>query len=192
MASAGCGGGVGGMTRLLRPRSRGGGASCWWGWGVRRWVRVAAAGHQGSRVRVVRAGRARLKLRPPLGLARDGLGARWGPMWAGSGFWSSRHAQGRVRPRVDGKRQNWEVSGPHFGGWEIYHVKGSPADPNRLYASQSSGWFGQLIQRSNDGGKTWERSGNKFVYDGGPGRISGTTARRIPGSSSACGTSSRR
>src|SRR6266850_219219 len=66
----------------------------------------------------------------------------------------------------DGKRERWDVSGPHFGGWEIYHVKGSPADPNRLYASQSSSWFGQLIQRSNDGGKTWEAVGNKFVYDG--------------------------
>jgi photosystem II stability/assembly factor-like uncharacterized protein len=69
----------------------------------------------------------------------------------------------------DGKRQKWDVSGPHFGGWEIYHLKGSPADPNRLYASQSSGWFGQIIQRSNDGGKTWEAVGNKFVYDGVPG-----------------------
>jgi photosystem II stability/assembly factor-like uncharacterized protein len=70
---------------------------------------------------------------------------------------------------ADGKRDNWEVSGPHFAGWEIYHVKGSPADPNRLYASQSTGWFGQLIQRSNDGGKTWEPIDNKFVYDGIPG-----------------------
>ena len=69
----------------------------------------------------------------------------------------------------DGKRERWEVSGPHFGGWEIYHFKGSPADPNRLYASQSNGWFGQLIQRSNDGGKTWEPVGNKFSYDGVPG-----------------------
>ena len=69
----------------------------------------------------------------------------------------------------DGKRKNWEVAGPHFGGWEIYHVKGSPADPSRLYASQSSGWFGQQIQRSNDGGKTWEPVDNKFVYDGVPG-----------------------
>jgi photosystem II stability/assembly factor-like uncharacterized protein len=69
----------------------------------------------------------------------------------------------------DGTRERWEVSGPHFGGWELYHVKGSPADPNRLYASQSSGWFGQLIQRSNDGGKTWEPVGNKFVYSGVPG-----------------------
>src|SRR5678816_2103743 len=69
----------------------------------------------------------------------------------------------------DGKRQRWDVSGPHFGGWEMYHVKGSPADPNRLYASQSSGWFGQQIQRSNDGGKTWEPVGNKFLYDGVPG-----------------------
>lgn len=66
----------------------------------------------------------------------------------------------------DGARKNWQVDGPHFAGWEIYHLKGSPADPNRLYASQTSGWFGQLIQRSNDGGKTWEPVDNKFVYDG--------------------------
>jgi photosystem II stability/assembly factor-like uncharacterized protein len=69
----------------------------------------------------------------------------------------------------DGKREKWDVSGPHFGGWEIYHVKGSPAEPERLYASQSSGWFGQLIQRSDDGGKTWEQQGSKFEYDGVPG-----------------------
>jgi photosystem II stability/assembly factor-like uncharacterized protein len=69
----------------------------------------------------------------------------------------------------DGKRQKWDVSGPHFAGWELYHLKGSPADPNRLYASQTSGWFGQLIQRSSDGGKTWEPVDNKFVYDGVPG-----------------------
>jgi len=69
----------------------------------------------------------------------------------------------------DGARDRWDVSGPHFGGWEIYHLKGSPADPNRLYASQSSSWFGQVIQRSNDGGKTWESVGNKFEYDGPTG-----------------------
>jgi photosystem II stability/assembly factor-like uncharacterized protein len=66
----------------------------------------------------------------------------------------------------DGARKQWDVSGPHFGGWEIYHLKGSPADPERLYASQSSGWFGQVLQRSNDGGKSWEPVGNKFAYDG--------------------------
>jgi photosystem II stability/assembly factor-like uncharacterized protein len=69
----------------------------------------------------------------------------------------------------DGRRQKWEVNGPHFGGWEMYHVKGSPVDPNRLYASQYSGWHGQVVQRSNDGGKTWEPMGNKFVYDGDTG-----------------------
>jgi photosystem II stability/assembly factor-like uncharacterized protein len=83
----------------------------------------------------------------------------------------------------DGKREKWEVRGPHFAGWEIYHMKGSPADPNRIYASQTSGWFGQIIQRSSDGGKTWETPGggmatdqrgwpkgesNKFVYDTSP------------------------
>jgi hypothetical protein len=70
---------------------------------------------------------------------------------------------------ADGTREQWEVSGPHFGGWEIYHFEGSPADPNRLYASQSTGWFGQIIQRSSDGGRTWEPVGSKFEYDGVPG-----------------------
>ncbi|MDQ3664271.1 MAG: exo-alpha-sialidase [Actinomycetota bacterium] len=69
----------------------------------------------------------------------------------------------------DAGRKNWDVQGPEFAGWEIYHVKGSPADPDRLYASQSSGWFGQVIQRSDNGGKTWEQKGNKFEYDGVPG-----------------------
>jgi photosystem II stability/assembly factor-like uncharacterized protein len=69
----------------------------------------------------------------------------------------------------DGKRDKWTVSEPHFPGWEMYHLKGSPADPNRIYASQSSGWFGQQIQRSDDGGKTWTPVDNKFVYDGVPG-----------------------
>jgi photosystem II stability/assembly factor-like uncharacterized protein len=70
---------------------------------------------------------------------------------------------------ADGQRRRWDISGPHFAGWEIYHLTGSRADPNRLYASQTSGWFGQLIQRSSDGGKTWEPVGNKFTYDGVPG-----------------------
>src|SRR5216117_567119 len=85
----------------------------------------------------------------------------------------------------DEKRENWQVDGPHFAGWEMYHLKGSPADPNRIYASQTSGWFGQIIQRSDDGGKTWNTPGsspeelksadgmpkgesNKFVYDTSP------------------------
>ncbi len=66
----------------------------------------------------------------------------------------------------DGTRETWNVNGPHFGGWELYHLKGSPADPNRIYASQSSSWFGQTVQRSDDGGKTWEAVGNQFSYAG--------------------------
>ena len=81
----------------------------------------------------------------------------------------------------DGKRKNWKIEGPHFAGWEIYHLKGSPADPNRIWASQTSAWFGQMIQRSDDGGKTWAPPGgetmpkdfggkiaNKFEYDTSP------------------------
>ena len=69
----------------------------------------------------------------------------------------------------DERRKEWQVSGPQFAGWEIYHVDGSPADPNRLYASQSTGWFGQVIQRSDDGGQTWEPVNNEFKYEGDPG-----------------------
>ena len=70
---------------------------------------------------------------------------------------------------ADGTRRDWKVEGPLFGGWEIYHVKGSPVDPQRIFASQSTSWFGQLIQRSDDGGATWQPVGNDFVYDGVPG-----------------------
>ena len=70
---------------------------------------------------------------------------------------------------ADGKRDRWDVSGPHFAGWEVYHMKGSPVDGSRIYASQSSGWFGQIIQRSDDGGKSWETVGNEFTYHGIPG-----------------------
>ena len=69
----------------------------------------------------------------------------------------------------DAKRKRWDVAGPHFAGWELYHLKGSPVDPNRIYASQCSSWFGQQIQRSNDGGKTWEPVGNQFAYQGETG-----------------------
>ena len=69
----------------------------------------------------------------------------------------------------DGKRARWDIDGPHFGGWEIHHLKGSALNPDRLYAAQSGGWFGQLIRRSDDGGKTWETVGNKFAFEGVPG-----------------------
>ena len=70
---------------------------------------------------------------------------------------------------ADGTRKDWSVAGPHFPGWEIYHLKGSPADPDRIYASVSSGWFGQVVQRSDDGGQTWSAVGNKFLYEGDRG-----------------------
>ena len=69
----------------------------------------------------------------------------------------------------DGKRKDWTVSGPFFAGWEIYHMKGSTVDPNRIYASQSSSWSGQVVQRSDDGGVTWNAVDNKFAYAGVPG-----------------------
>src|SRR5215212_9593694 len=95
--------------------------------------------------------------------------------------------KGAFRLTSDERRSDWTVDGPYFPGWEIYHVKGSPVNPDRIYASQTSAWFGQIIQRSDDGGKTWSQPGtpagepttssdgmpiaenNKFVYDGVPG-----------------------
>src|SRR5207249_3714181 len=69
---------------------------------------------------------------------------------------------------ADGTRKRWKVSGPHFAGWEIYHVKGSPVDPSRVYASQTSSWFGQIIQRSDDGGKSWHEFAGLRGSDTGP------------------------
>lgn len=69
----------------------------------------------------------------------------------------------------DGARSDWTVEGPLFGGWEVYHMTAAPSDPSRIYASQSTGWFGQLIQRSDDGGRSWRTVGNEFLYEGGAG-----------------------
>jgi photosystem II stability/assembly factor-like uncharacterized protein len=71
--------------------------------------------------------------------------------------------------RADGKRESWEIDGPFFGGWEVFHVQGSPAEPDRIWASQTSGWFGQIVQRSDDGGRSWNPVGNEFSYAGVPG-----------------------
>ena len=68
-----------------------------------------------------------------------------------------------------GRGDHWSVQGPEFAGWEIFHMKGSPCDPDRIYASQSTGWFGQLIQRSDDGGRTWTPVSNEFTYASVPG-----------------------
>ena len=93
----------------------------------------------------------------------------------------------------DEQRSDWQVSGPHFAGWEIYHLKGSPLDPNRIYASQSSGWFGQidpaLGRRRPDLGRRWATTSSTRAS---PARTSGTTAPSTPGSSSASGSWSRR
>src|SRR5258707_4779877 len=72
---------------------------------------------------------------------------------------------------ADGKRDRWEVSGPHFAGWEIYHVKGSPIESDRLYASQTSGWIGQVIQRSDNGGQNRGTNRHQIIFGG----VSGAT-----------------
>jgi photosystem II stability/assembly factor-like uncharacterized protein len=69
----------------------------------------------------------------------------------------------------DGARSDWTVSGPHFAGWEVYHLKGSAVDPARIYASASTSWFGQKIHRSDDGGASWKPVGDAFAYDGPTG-----------------------
>ncbi len=78
-------------------------------------------------------------------------------------------AKGGFVLESDGRRSAWTVEGPLFGGWEVYHMAASPADPSRLYASQSTGWFGQVVQRSDDGGRSWQPVGNQFAYDGPTG-----------------------
>lgn len=69
----------------------------------------------------------------------------------------------------DGKREKWDVRGPFSAGWEVFHMKASPVNPDRIYAAPSSSWSGQVMQRSDDGGKTWEAVGNQFAYQGETG-----------------------
>ncbi len=69
----------------------------------------------------------------------------------------------------DAKRKNWQVKGPFFAGLEIFNIKASPVNPNRVYASQASDWFGQVVHRSDDGGETWQVVSNQFTYEGDPG-----------------------
>ena len=84
---------------------------------------------------------------------------------------SSRHAKSAFILTSDGKREHWNTSGPFFGGWEIYHLKGSPVDRNRLYSRRSPavGLDSRFSGAPSSGGKTWEAVGNKFTYDGVPG-----------------------
>ena len=81
----------------------------------------------------------------------------------------------------DSERSKWSIEGPLFAGWEIFHLKGSPADPDRIYASQSSSWFGQVIQRSDDGGRTWSQpgSGGSDRAEGGNGMPKGESNRFV-------------
>src|SRR3979411_2777341 len=64
----------------------------------------------------------------------------------------------------DGKRQRWDVSGPHFGGWEVYHLKGWPAHTTRLSApasrrSQSPLWVAvqRLVRPADPAFQRWRQ-----------------------------------
>jgi photosystem II stability/assembly factor-like uncharacterized protein len=72
---------------------------------------------------------------------------------------------------ADGARKDWRVDGPHFAGLEVYHVAGSPAAPDRVWAAPSTSWFGQQVHRSDDGGRSWTAVGSDFTYAGVPGTL---------------------
>src|SRR5260370_38308927 len=80
----------------------------------------------------------------------------------------------------DERRRDWKVEGPHFAGWDVYQMNGSPADPDRLYAAQSRGWFGQGGRRSAAGGETGHPGGNAFKCKGSGGARSGHTTPNPP------------
>lgn len=90
---------------------------------------------------------------------------------------------------ADGKREQWDIAGPLFAGWPVYHLKGSPADPNRIYASQTSDWFGQILQRSDDGGKSWLQPGTPPgpPAEAAPGPLQGESNRFVYDTSAATG-----
>ncbi len=68
---------------------------------------------------------------------------------------------------ADGKRAQWEISGPHFAGWEIYHVKGSPVNPGpdlRLAVER-------LVRAADSALRGWRRN---LGTDGKRVRLQGT------------------
>jgi photosystem II stability/assembly factor-like uncharacterized protein len=56
--------------------------------------------------------------------------------------------------RSDAGRRNWQLSGPHCGGWPINHVLGDP-ETGTIWAAGGSDWTGAGVWRSGDGGATW-------------------------------------
>ncbi len=43
----------------------------------------------------------------------------------------------------DGKREKWDVSGPHFAGWEMYHIKDRPPIPTGCTRRRRAGGSGK-------------------------------------------------
>src|SRR6476620_3742270 len=55
----------------------------------------------------------------------------------------------------DETRREWELEGPHLAGWDVFHAM---KHDGSMYAAANHGVYGATVQRSDDGGKTWERS----------------------------------
>ncbi len=78
-------------------------------------------------------------------------------------------AKGAFVAEADEDRRDWDVQGPFFGGWQVMHVQASPVDPDRIYASVWTDWHGQVMHRSDDGGRNWNPVGNDLAYATDPG-----------------------
>ena len=57
--------------------------------------------------------------------------------------------------RGDEDRRNWTVEEPSLSGWEVFHAT---EHDGTLFAAANNFVYGATVQRSSDGGKTWERS----------------------------------
>lgn len=59
--------------------------------------------------------------------------------------------------RADDARRDWTLDGPMLEGWEVFHAAQDPRD-GTLFAAANNFVYGATVQRSKDGGRTWERS----------------------------------
>ena len=73
----------------------------------------------------------------------------------------------------DAERRNWEMTGPHLDGWEIYSLYGANGGSNRIFAGTSHFIYGPTIRVSDDMGETWTQIEEGPRYSQESGRSSG-------------------
>jgi photosystem II stability/assembly factor-like uncharacterized protein len=65
--------------------------------------------------------------------------------------------KGLFKLSSDDGRRDWKLEGPYLTGWDVFHATVDPRD-GTLYACTNNFVYGATVQRSSDGGETWQRA----------------------------------